>query len=199
MKNVQRAKREREHTPAGLNRRARAAMLAAGLLAAAAPAGAQTSDMVAQRQVLLQLEGAKLQAQQTYDANLQKAETDEWPQSKVMINLDARCPVATALGFFGAYASTDADPAKAAEAQARFAQLLAAAQPMAQQLMKLATSAKYVGLTFPPELEPQLSDLRGQLYAAVAKIYGDAALGDLQRYVAAQVQGSVVGPVPTAS
>jgi len=185
--------------PAGLNRRARVAMLAAGLLVAASPAWAQTSDMVTERQTLLQVEASKQQAQATYDANLQKAETEGWSQSKIMINLDARCPAATALGFFGAYASTDADPAKAAEAQARFMQLLAVAQPIAQQLMKLATSAKYVGLTFPPELEPQLNVLQGQLYGAVAKIYGDAALGDLQRYVAAQSQGSVVGQVSTAS
>ena len=178
---------------------ARVTMLAAGLLGAAAPAWAQTSDMVTERQVLLQVEASKQQAQQTYDTNLQKAETEEWSPTKVMINLDARCPVATSLGFFGAYASTDADPAKAAEAQARFMQLLAAAQPIAQQLMKLATSAKYVGLTFPPELESQLNVLRGQLYGAVVKIYGDAALGDLQRYVAEQSQGSVVGRVSTAS
>lgn len=177
----------------------RAAALAAGLLGAGAPAWAQTADVVAQRQVLLQLEGAKAQAQQTYNAEVQKAETEEWSSSKVMINLDARCPAATALGFFGAYASTDADPAKAAEAQARFAQLLAVAQPIAQQLMKLATSAKFVGLTFPPELEAQLNILQGQLYGAVAKIYGDAALGDLQRYVAEQSQGAVVGRVATAS
>ncbi len=198
MKNARRVEPGRGNAQIIRGRAARVALLMAGLLAAG-PAWAQTSDVVTQRQELLQREASKAQVQQNYDQYIQKAETEDWSPSKVMINLDARCPVVTTLGFFGAFASTDADPAKAAEAQARYAQLLAAAQPIAQQMMKLATSAKFVGLTFPAALAPQLNVLRGQLYGAVVKIYGDAALGDLQRYVAEQSQGVVVGQVTAAA
>jgi hypothetical protein len=165
------------------------ALLMALALGLAAPARAQTTDVVAQRQDLLNRETAKETAQATAAADLQKAETEPWSPTKIMINLDARCPVVTALGFFGAFATGTPD------AQAKFAQLQQVAQPIAQQLMKLATAAQYVGLTFPPALMPQLNTLKGQLYGAVVKIYGDSALQDLQTYVTTQSEGAVVGQV----
>jgi hypothetical protein len=170
------------------------ALLASMLLLGGALTGqAQTTDVVHQREELLAREKAKQEAQQTYVADMQKAETEVWTPAKVMINLDARCPVVTALGFFGAFASTNADPAKAAEAQAKYAQLLTAAQPISAQLMKIATSTQYVGLTFPPSVVPQLNVLKGQLYEAIEKIYGQSALGDFKIYSAELSAGVVVG------
>jgi hypothetical protein len=193
MKNAPRAEVNSRRLPAGLGRWMGAAGLAVLALGWPALASAQTSDVVAQRQEMLDREAAKQQAQQTYQVDLEKSETEVWSPSKTMINLDARCPVVTTLGFFGAFGNASGDPAKASEAAAQYAQLQQVAQPIAAELMKIATSNKFVGLTFPSALEPRLNVLRGQLYGAVVKIYGDAAFGELQNYVSAQSQGVLVG------
>jgi len=177
----------------GLVRWMGAAGLAVLALGVPARLPAQTSDVVVQRQELLDRMTAKQTAQATSQEDLEKAEAEVWSPSKTMINLDARCPVVTTLGFFGAFGNADGDPAKAAQ----YAQLQQAAQPIAAELMKIATSNKFVGLTFPSALEPRLNVLRGQLYGAVVKIYGDAAFGELQNYVAAQSQGVLVGRTTT--
>jgi len=179
--------------PAGLVRWMAAAGLAVLALGVPARVLAQTSDVVAQRQEMLDRMTAKQTEQATSQEDLEKAEAEVWSPSKTMINLDARCPVVTTLGFFGAFGNASGDPAKAAEAAAQYAQLQQAAQPIAAELMRIATSNKFVGLTFPSALEPRLNVLRGQLYGAVVKIYGDAAFGELQNYVAAQSQGVLVG------
>jgi len=143
-------------------------------------------DIVGQRQERIQ----RVQVQQE---TKQKADTEVWAPAKIVLNLDVRCPVITALGYFGAFATTDKDPAKAAEALARYAQLQKVAQPIAEELKKIATTTTFMGTTFPSALEPQLNALCGELYGAVLKLYGDDGLNELKQYVATLSQGAVVG------
>jgi len=134
----------------------------------------------------------RLQGAQAQQAAQQQAETEVWSPAKIVINLDARCPVVTALGYFGAFAAADADPAKSAELQARYAQLQKTAQPLADEMKKMAVNTTFVGTKFPDSLNQPLQVLCGELYGEVLKLYGDAGLAELKQYVAAQSQGSVV-------
>jgi len=134
----------------------------------------------------------RLQGAQAEQAAQQKADVEIWTPAKIVINLDARCPVVTALGYFGAFATADADPAKAAELQSRYAQLQKTAQPIADELKKMAVGNTFVGTKFPESLNQRLEVLCGSLYGEVLKLYGDDGLAELKQYVAAQSQGSVV-------
>ncbi len=134
----------------------------------------------------------RLQGAQAQQAAQQKAEVEPWSPAKIVINLDARCPVVTALGYFGAFATTDADPAKAAELLSRYAELQKTAQPIADELKKMAVGNTFVGTKFPDSLNQRLGVLCGTLYGEVLKLYGDAGLAELKQYVAEQSQGSVV-------
>jgi hypothetical protein len=166
------------------------------VLGAAPPVRAQADKgIIDDREDRVNREQSHLQAQQA-------ADTEVWSTAKIVINLDARCPVVTTLGFFAAFATGDQDPAKAAEEQSRYTQLQAAAQPISEEMKKMVAATKFTGQTFPADLDPKLRVLCGQLYAAVAKLYGDDALGELKQYVATLSQGSVVGlqaPTPAAN
>jgi hypothetical protein len=126
-------------------------------------------------------------------------ETEVWTPQKILINLDARCPVVTALGYFGAYGSTDKDPAKAADMQKRFAALQATAQPIAAELVQMGSANKFVGPVFPDALTKRLAVLKAQLTEQISKLYGDASLAEFQKYLAAQSSGVVVGMSGTSS
>ena len=134
----------------------------------------------------------RIRGAQAQQAAQQQADAALWSPAKIMVNLDARCPVITALGYFGALATADQDSAKAAEMQSRYAQLQKTAQPIADELKKLAANTTFVGQKFPESLVPRLDGLSGQLFAQVLKLYGDAGLADLKLYLAAQSQGVVV-------
>ncbi len=134
----------------------------------------------------------RVQGAQAQQAAQQKADAEPWSPAKIIINLDARCPVVTALGYFGAFANADKDPAKSAELQARYAQLQKTIQPMADELKKLAVETTFVGPKFPETILPRLQVMSGDLFAAVAKLYGEAGLGELKQYMATQSQGVVV-------
>ncbi len=129
---------------------------------------------------------------QVQQADAIKAETEVWSPAKIILNLDARCPVVLALGYFGAYATHDRDPAKAAVLQTRFTQLQKAVEPIAEELKQMAVSTPFVGQKFPTALTPRLEALCGDLYGAVIKLYGDDGLAELKQYVALSSQGAVV-------
>ncbi|HVU36940.1 MAG TPA: hypothetical protein VHC95_01260 [Opitutales bacterium] len=122
----------------------------------------------------------------------QVADTTAWTPPKIILNLDARCPVVTALGYFGAFATSDPDPAKAAELQSRYAQLQKTAQPIADELKKIATANAFAGRKFPAALNPRLNVLSAELYGEILKLYGDEAAAEFRRYVATQTQGAYV-------
>jgi len=176
----------RKRCPEG-RARGRAALVGLGLwLGTAAWAQAQADKgIIGDRQ-------ERLQAAQVQQAAEQQAATEAWTPAKIVANLDAHCPVVTALGYFGAFATTDADPAKAAELQARYAQLQKTAQPLADELKRMAVSTSFVGTKFPESLTQRLQVMCGALYGEVLKLYGDAGLAELKQYLAAQSQGSVV-------
>ncbi len=119
----------------------------------------------------------------------QKADAETWGAAKIVINLDARCPVITTLGYFGAFATVDTDPAKSAELASRYAQLQKAAQPLAVELKAMATGNTFAGRKFPAALVPRLNVMCAELYGQIGKLYGDEALAELKRYVATQAQG----------
>jgi len=129
---------------------------------------------------------------QTQQADNLKADTEVWAPAKIILNLDARCPVVTTLGYFGAFATSDKDPVKAAALQARFSDLQKTAQPIAAELKQMAVGTAFVGRTFPASLNPRLDALCGELYGEVLKLYGDEALTELKQYVATSAQGAVV-------
>ena len=171
--------------PAGMG--VRAAWVGLGLwLGSAVLAQAQADKgIISERQ-------DRLQGAQVEQAAQQKADTEPWSPFKIVINLDARCPVVTALGYFGAFATADADPAKAAQLQSRYAQLQQTAQPIADELKKMAVGNTFVGTKFPDSLNQRLDVLCGELYGEVLKLYGDAGLAELKQYLAEQSQGAVV-------
>lgn len=172
------------------------AAAAAALLALLAPLGAHAQadlGILDQRRLLLEHEAEKQQTQQV----VAQEETEPWGPSKIMVNLNARCPVVSALGFFAAFSTGDKNPAKAQEEQTRYTQLQQALQPMAAELLQIATSTQFVGLTFPTELDQHLRYLRGQLDEIITKIYGADALAELEQYVTIEAQGGVVGLNPT--
>ncbi len=162
------------------------AALAATLLFTATVHAQADKGILDLRQDRLAREAAKQQA-------VVKIETEVWTSQKILINLDARCPVVTALGYFGAYGSTDKDPVKAADLQKRFASLLATAQPMAAELVQMGSANKFVGPIFPDALAKRLAVLKAQLTEQISKLYGDASLAEFQKYLAAQSSGVVVG------
>jgi hypothetical protein len=129
---------------------------------------------------------------QVQQADTLKADTEVWTPAKIILNLDARCPVVLSLGYFGAFATSDKDPAKAAALQAKFVELQKTVQPIAEELKKMAVSTPFVGQKFPSELNPQMETLCGQLYGEVLKLYGDGGLAELKEYVAVSTQGAVV-------
>ena len=131
----------------------------------------------------------RIQQAQAEQQSVMQADAEVWSPSKILINLDARCPVITTLGFFAAFASSDPDPAKAAELQSRYAELQKIAQPMADELKKMATTNPFVGRKFPAALSPRLKVMSAQLYGEVLKLYGDDSLADLKSYVATQSEG----------
>src|SRR5471030_2286644 len=53
----------------------------------------------------------RVERAQVQQADTLKAETEVWTPAKVVLNLDARCPVVLSLGYFGAFATNDKDPA----------------------------------------------------------------------------------------
>lgn len=134
----------------------------------------------------------RIQGAQSQQAVQKQAEVEPWSPAKIIINLDARCPVVTALGYFGAFATADKDPAKAAELQARYAELQKVVQPMADVLKKMAADTTFAGRSFPEALVPKLQVMCGTLYAEITKLYGDAGLGELKQYLATQAQAVVV-------
>jgi hypothetical protein len=144
--------------------------------------------MIQDRNDRLEMVAARTETQQ-------KAQTEIWPAAKILLNLEARCPVATTLGYFGAQTLGEPDPAKAADELAHYAELQKAAQPLAGDLQKMGTNA-FTGTKFPAALEPQLNALRARLYDAVLKIYGPTALQGLQQYVAAMSQGAIKKSAP---
>lgn len=129
---------------------------------------------------------------QTEQQTAQKADTETWTAAKIVINLDARCPVITALGYFGAFATTDTDPAKATELQSRFAKLQAAVRPLADEIKKMATTNTFSGRKFPVALRPRLNVMCADLYGEILKLYGDEALAELKHFVSTQAQGVYV-------
>jgi hypothetical protein len=137
----------------------------------------------------------RVEQAQVQQADTVKADTEVWVPAKIILNLDARCPVVLALGYFGAFDANDPDPAKAAVLQARFAQLQKAAQPIAVELKQMALSTSFVGQKFPSALNPRLEALSGELYGTVLKLYGDDGLAELKEYVALSTEGAVVDRV----
>lgn len=173
------------------SRRGRRAAGAWLLLAGFAAAASALLHAQAEKGVIGDRVDRVRQAQATEQAD-QKADTTPWTPAKIVINLDARCPVVTALGYFGAFAVSDADPAKAFELQARFAQLQKTAQPIADELKKMATTNSFTGKKFPAALNPRLNVLSAELYGEIQKLYGDEATAELRSYVATQTQGAYV-------
>jgi len=129
---------------------------------------------------------------QVQQAEVVKADTEVWTPAKIILNLDARCPVVLTLGYFGAFATQDKDPAKAAALQTKFAELQKTVQPIAAELKQMAVSTPFVGRTFPAALNPRLETLSSELYGEVLKLYGDGGLDELKQYVATSTQGAVV-------
>ncbi len=134
----------------------------------------------------------RVQGAQAQQAAQQLADVEPWSPAKIIINLDARCPVVTALGYFGAFATADKDPAKAAELQTRFTQLQKTVQPLAEAIKQMAAGTKFAGRSFPETLVPKLQVMSSDLFAEIAKLYGDAGLAELKQYLATQSQGAVV-------
>jgi len=134
----------------------------------------------------------RVERAQVQQAETLKADTEVWVPAKIILNLDARCPVVLALGYFGAYATSNQDPAKAAALQAKFVELQTTVRPIAEELKKMAVGTTFVGQKFPASLDPRLDALCGQLYGEVLKLYGDAGLAELKEYVALSTQGAVV-------
>jgi hypothetical protein len=137
----------------------------------------------------------RVEQAQVQQANTLRADTEVWSPSKIILNLDARCPVVLALGYFGAYATNDKDPAKAAALQSRFVELQKTVQPIAAELKQMAVSTSFVGQKFPATLNPRLEALCGELYGVVLQLYGDEALNELKQYVALSAEGAVVDRV----
>jgi hypothetical protein len=134
----------------------------------------------------------RVERSQVQQADTLKADTEVWTPAKIILNLDARCPVVLALGYFAAFATNDKDPAKAAALQAKYGQLQAVAQPIAGEMLQMAVGNSFVGQKFPSALNPRLEALCGQLYGAVLKLYGEGGLAELKQYVALSTQGVVV-------
>jgi len=137
----------------------------------------------------------RVQQAQVQQAETLKADAEVWTPAKIILNLDARCPVVLTLGYFGAYAMSDNDPAKAAALQSRYAELQKTVQPIAAELKQMAVSTSFVGQKFPAALNPRLEALAGELYGAVLQLYGDDALNELKQYVAVSAEGAVVDRV----
>jgi hypothetical protein len=184
--------RQRRWTKRGwAGRRAGAPARAAGV-ALACWLGAITPGLAQADKGIISERIDRLQGAQAQQAAQQKAAIEPWSPAKIVINLDARCPVVTALGYFGAFATADADPAKAVELQSRYAELQKTAQPIADELKKMAVGNTFVGPKFPDALSQRLEVLCGTLYGEVLKLYGDAGLAELKQYVAEQSQGLVM-------
>jgi hypothetical protein len=162
-------------------------MLAGGLVAASTVGLYAQSDKGLSSDRVDRVEQAQVQ-----QADTLKADTEVWSPAKIILNLDARCPVVLTLGYFGAFATSDKDPVKAAALQAKFAQLQAAVQPIAEEIKQMAVSTAFVGQKFPSALNPRLEALCGQLYGTILKLYGDGGLAELKQYVALSTQGAVV-------
>jgi hypothetical protein len=159
----------------------------AAIFGTVAPAQAQADKGLINQRI------ERVERSESQQAAEVKADVEVWTPAKIIINLDARCPVVTTLGYFGAFATADKDPAKTAELQSRYAKLQTAIQPIADELKTMAAGTPFVGQTFPATLEPRLNVLSGKLYDAVAKLYGDTALAELKQYVSSLSQGVIVG------
>lgn len=110
-----------------------------------------------------------------FDAKMERIETartEVWSNQKVLVNLNARVPAFTVLGYFCAL-----EPS-AQKLQA----LRLRVQPIAAELALTSQSPIFVGTQFPTSLNDRLLTLRTSLFKAVTDIYGPEAAKEVEAY-----------------
>jgi len=98
-----------------------------------------------------------------------------WSNAKVLVNLNARVPVFTALGYLSAF---ETNPEKLQALRARL-------QPIAAELALTSQQPVFVGTDFPPALIDRLATLRASLFKAITDIYGPDAAKEVESYATA--------------
>lgn len=110
-----------------------------------------------------------------FDAKMERIETartEVWSNQKILVNLNARVPVFTVLGYFSAL---DPDTQKLQALRQRV-------QPIAAELALSSQSPIFVGTEFPSTLNDRLLTLRTSLFKAVSDIYGPDAAKEVESY-----------------
>ncbi len=144
-------------------------LLCTCLMAALSPVWAQSNkDILSSRLDRLNRSDRKIQKMQEDAAEI-------WSAQKVLANLEARVPVITTLGYLAAF-DAGAD---------KFEQLKKRLQPVAAEIATFSQQKIYVGTRFPDAPKERLAQLKKTLCDAVAELYGEAALKEVQAYAQA--------------
>lgn len=113
-----------------------------------------------------------------FDAKMQRMEearTEQWSPQKILVNLNARVPVISVLGYFSAFEDN------AQKLQALRVRL----QPIAAELALASQKPIYVGTAFPVELVDRMAVLNASLFTAVKDIYGADVCAEVEAFAIA--------------